>query len=179
MDIQTDNRTYKMHGEVFMKLGKDLTREEVVNAPDMHKDNIIVDVASVLIAEWAFQGASPTIPGVMVLAVGTGAIGWDLQNPPAALATETQLFTELTRKTFATKTYMTSGGAVSPTPTNIIDFTTTFLEAEAVGALVEMGLFAGTGWAGVNGGRMLNCLNHPVLNKTGTSQLTIVWRITF
>lgn len=156
-------------GEIFMKLG-DYTREEVVANPDRHINNIIVDVASDQIAEWAFTGAitllSEHIKGIMTLAVGTGAIGWDLQNPPAETASQTFLEAELIRKTFSSKTYIDGGGDPIVSRTNVIDFTTTYLEAEAVGPLVEMGLFAGNTVDGTNppdstatnGGTMINYL---------------------
>lgn len=165
-------------GEIWVGLGKN--REQTIKSPDYVKHNLIVDIASDLIASWAFEGLSPTKPGILTLAVGTGAIGWDLQNPPAPTTAQTLLETELTRKAFASQTYI---DPITLLPvvyrTNIIDFTTTFLEAEAVGPLVEMGLFGGVGATGAGGGTMVNYLTFKVLNKSATSQMTIVWRLTF
>ena len=176
----------RMHGNIWMKQGKDLTRDEIISCPDINFNNLIVDVCSDLIAEWAISGntgfvrtSANDIPGVLTLAVGTGALGWDLQNPPAETANETQLFNELTRKTFLSVNYVDGLGNVSLTRTNIVDFLTTFLEAEAVGPLVEMGLFGGNNALNTNGGTMINAKNFAVVNKSSTSQLSILWRLTF
>lgn len=174
---------FKLNGEVFIKQGAS-DHSEIVNNPDRHLQNIIVDVASDQIAEWAFTGAISVIgehvPGIMTLAVGTGDTGWDLQNPPAETANQTLLETELERKTFADKTYIDpTSGNPTVTRTNIVDFTTTYLETEAVGPLVEMGLFGGNGATATNGGTMINYLTFAVINKVSTSQLSIVWRLTF
>jgi len=181
--IEEPRYKYKMSGEVFIKVGNNVSHDEVTRNPDRHLKNIIVDVASEQIAEWAFTGTislvSEHIPGILTLAVGTGDVGWDLQNPPAETANQTLLESELTRKTFASKTYVDNIGDPTATRTNVVDFTTTYLEAEAVGPLVEMGLFGGTGATATNGGTMINYLTFAVINKPSTSQLTIVWRLTF
>jgi hypothetical protein len=173
----------KMRGDVWMKIGKNLTREQILENPDKQFHNLIVDVCSDLIAEWAFTGTITVVgdhvPGILTLAVGTGALGWDLQNPPAETANLTVLYSELTRKTFASKTYVDSLGSPSATRTNIIDFLTTFLETEAVGPLVEMGLFGGNGALNPNGGTRVNARHFAVINKPATSQLSILWRLTF
>ena len=179
-------------GEIFMKLGKNPTYEDAIKNPDRNYKNIIVDVASELIAQWAFTGTiasvSEHIKGIMTLAVGTGDISWDLQNPPAETSSQTLLETELIRKTFSSKTYVDSIGNPSLTRTNIIDFTTTFLESEANGPLVEMGLFGGNGpeltppvpdSTATDGGTQLNYKTFAVVNKPNTSKLIIVWRLTF
>ena len=177
-------KRYKIaSGEIFMKLGKNPSYDEAIKNPDRHMKNIIVDVASELIAEWAFTGIIATVPehvpGILVLAVGTGDVGWDLQNPPAETANQTILESELIRKTFSAKTYIDGSGNPTVTRTNVIDFTTTYLEAEAVGPLVEMGLFGGNGALVTDGGTMINYKTMSVINKPSTSKLIIVWRLTF
>jgi hypothetical protein len=182
---------FKLKGEFWIRLGNNLSREDVIENADRHIKNLIVDIASNQIAEWAFTGTitnvSEHVKGIMTLAVGTGAIGWDLQNPPAESPSQEFLVNELTRKLFISKTYI-DPVLLTPTltRTNIIDFTTTFLETEAVGPLVEMGLFAGnhtqsgaTDSTAPNGGTMINAKNFPVINKPNTSQLSVVWRLTF
>jgi len=180
--VMTESNKFRMHGQVWAKLGN-VTREQILENPDMHKNNLIVDVCSDQIAEWAFTGVITVVgdhvPGILTLAVGTGDVGWDLQNPPSATANETQLYTELRRKTFSSKNYVDNLGSPSATRTNIIDFQTTFAESEAVGPLVEMGLFGGVGALNSNGGTMINALNFPVINKPSTSNLSILWRLTF
>lgn len=168
-------------GEIFIKMGKDIGYEETIKNPDRRYKNIIVDICSDLIAEWAFTISPPDtpVPGIQTLAVGTGDVSWDLQNPPAETTSQTLLESELIRKTFSSKTYVDSGGNPTVSRTNIIDFTTTYLESEAVGPLVEMGLFGGTNATSTNGGTMVNYKTCAVINKPSTSRLIIVWRLTF
>ena len=175
----SDDYKLRLSGQLWIKLGHDLTRESILECPDYHEKNLIVDIASELICSWAFQGLTPTIPGILTLAVGTGGIGWDLQNPPAESASQTLLVSELARKQFSDKTYVDNLGNPSVTRTNILDLTTTFLETEANGPLVEMGLFGGTGSTSANGGTMVNVKNFPVINKTSSMSAAILWRLTF
>jgi hypothetical protein len=170
-------------GEIFIKLGSNPTYEESIKNPDRHLHNLIVDIASEQIAEWAFTGVitlvGQHVPGILVLAVGTGDPSWDLQNPPAETASQTLLENELIRKTFSGKTYVDGLGNPTITRTNVIDYTTTYLESEAVGPLVEMGLFSGNGALATDGGTMINAKNFAVINKPSTSKLLITWRLTF
>jgi hypothetical protein len=174
---------FELKGDVWMKVGNNLTREQILENPDRKFENLIVDVCSDLIAEWAFTGTitltSEHVPGILTLAVGTGALGWDLQNPPTETSNLTVLYSELMRKTFTSKNYVDSLGSPSASRTNIIDFLTTFLETEAVGPIVEMGLFGGANSLNSNGGTRINARHFPVLNKPAGSQLSILWRLTF
>lgn len=183
MNSFSESASLHIKGDVWLKLGKGLTREQVLQQSDVKFENLIVDICSDLIAQWAFTGVISNvgdhIPGVLTLAVGTGAPGWDLQNPPVETANLTVLYTEIARKTFVSTNYVDNVGSPSPTRTNIVDFTTTFLEAEAVGPLVEMGLFGGVGATSTGGGTRVNAKHFPVINKPSTSQLTVVWRLTF
>jgi hypothetical protein len=161
-------------GEIFMTM---TYQDGTVEYREDH--NVIVDSASILMAQWAFSNDPPTIPGIMMLAVGTGGVGWDLQNPPPATSAESQLFTEIARTSLTKNyddpvTFLPVGG-----PTNVVDFQASFTATQAVGALVEMGLFGGVGYAAPNGGYMVNAYNFPVWNKPNTATLSIVWRLTF
>lgn len=173
----------KIKGEVWMKLGNNLSRKQVLENPDYCCKNLIVDICSELIAEWAFTGligsTSEHIPGILTLAVGTGAAGWDINNPPVETSDLTILYSELARKQFSDKTYVDSNYDPSPTKTHIVDFTTMFDYAEANGPLVEMGLFGGEDALLPNLGTRVNAKHFPVLNKNVTSQLTILWRLVF
>jgi len=183
----------RLKGEIFMKLGNNLTREDTVNNPDRHIKNTIVDIASNLIASWAFMSNTgdphPVTWGIKTLAVGTGNPLWDPLNPPAESSTQTTLVTEFYRKTFDNVTYVNPITFLPQTDrSNIIDFSTTFLAAEAVAPLVEMGLFGGNysanNGSGSNatvagGGTMVNAKNFPVISKPATATLQILWRLTF
>ena len=170
--MNNENRIFLASGEIFATMThKDGTKE------DRHFKNVIVDVASNLMAQLMKENSG--VPGIMTLAVGTGDPGWDLQNPPAATAAQTQLENELFRKTFDSTNYVDGSGNPTVTRTNIVDYITTFAETEAVGALVEMGLFGGTGSTTANSGTQVNYRTFPVWNKPSTSTLRVVWRLTY
>lgn len=177
MEYNTEKKCFELHGEIFATMRHaDGTEEQ------RHYTNIIVDVASDQMAEWAIAQNTvgfPRVDGVRTLAVGTGAVGWDLQNPPPATAAQTQLENELIRKTFDSVNYVDGSGNPSLTRTHIVDYVTTYGDTEAVGPLVEMGLFAGTGATTPGSGSQINYRTFAVWNKPATSTLTIVWRLTF
>lgn len=160
-------------GEIFMKM-----EHKDGSVETRYMKNVIVDDASLLMAQ-LMSGLPAVAPGISVLAVGTGDPGWDLQNPPIATASQHLLVNEIERKTFLSVTYIDGVGSPTVTRTNIVDFETKYLDTEAVGALVEMGLFGGTGSTSPGGGTMVNYHTFPVWNKPSTSTLTITWRLTF
>lgn len=175
-------------GEVFIKVGepnKKLTKEEIINCPDHHLKNIIVDTASILIAQWANQTASASshIPGITHLAIGIGSDSWDKFNPPLATASTTILENEVGRqlRTASGTPFVDSGGNSTATPTPIVDFEFTF-EGGASGIdaiLTEMGLFGGENAEVTNSGTMFNYLTFSAISKPQNAELTIVWRINF
>lgn len=160
--------------------------------------NVITDDASIFVARLVADPTEPTA-GAFALAVGTGDVGWDLQNVPAASATQGSLYSEIDRKQFSTIDFIDAGGLVSAIPTNILDFTVTFSTSEAVGPLVEMGIVCAPtditppltanpipqgSWGDPSVDRrtydtFLNVRNFNVINKPGTMTLTFVWRVTF
>lgn len=176
-------KSFPVKGKVWMKLGHNLTREQILKNPDKYFDNLIVDVCSELIAEWAITGiitsVSEHVAGILTLAVGTGAGGWDIQDPPAETSDLSILYSELARKQFSDKTYVDVDFNPTTTRTNVVDFTTMFDYAEANGPLVEMGLFGGDEALLPNSGTRINAKHFAVLNKNATSQLTILWRLIF
>ena len=173
--------TGKWKGEFFITLSYADGRVET-----LYKRNIIVDSSSTLIARLLVDGQAAVDPsgpahGIWVLAVGTGDASWDKQNPPAPTTGETQLVSELTRKRFSEVYFVKTDGSGLPaaTYTNIIDFQTVFNESEAVGPLVEFGLFGGDADEGVaNSGNMVNCLRFPVINKPNNATMSIIFRLT-
>lgn len=142
--------------------------------------NIIVNSASTLIARLLKDNSEPDA-GISYLAVGTGASGWNLQNPPQPTSTQTKLENEIARKAFTTEDVSfidPETGDPTTVPTNVVDYTCTFAETEAVGPLVEMGLFGGDATDTVDSGTEVNYRTFPVLNKTSSMTLTIIFRIT-
>lgn len=189
-----DARSY-IRGDVFLTL-RDGATGEVQEERTLR--NLVVKDASILIARLMKNSLEPP-HGIFALAVGTGDTGWDLQNPPAPTVTQRALYSELSRKTFAGTSFIDGSGNVTSIPTNVVDFTTTFAESEAVGPIVEMGLVGGNVSSNLNVRNpvspangsynatvdmttfdtLVNYLTFKVLNKPATSTLTIVWRLTF
>ena len=135
--------------------------------------------------------------GLKMLAIGTGATG-NLLSPDAPQDTQRKLNNEIARKAFSSTTFRTSEGVAVSYTTNIVDFTTTYGEAEAVGALNEMGLLVPFSLNPatrnpINNGPtnydasidtdgldlMVNYLTFSVVSKPATAVLAITWRLTF
>lgn len=162
------------------------------------KDNVITMDGGIL-AAILFQGRGGPARGLSMLAVGTGAKG-SLLNPDAADPKQRRLEAEIARKTFSSIVFRNAEGGASSVPTNVVDFTTTFGEAEAVGPLNEMGLISPasdngevTSTEGLTTSLdaydatfdvsdkdiMVNYSTFPVVSKPSTAILTITWRLTF
>lgn len=192
---QEDFGRYYIRGDVFVEL-RDGATGELQEKRELR--NLVVLDASILIARLMKNNQEPP-HGIFALAVGTGDVGWNPMNPPAPTNTQRSLFSELARKTFANTQFIDVGGVPTAIPTHVVDFTTTYAEAEAVGPLVEMGLLGGNINSNLairnpvlppNGpynatvdlttkDTLVNYLTFPVINKPPTSTLTIVWRLTF
>lgn len=198
--MRTEDVVRPYTGEVFWELRDARTGELQASG---HKKNVVTKDASILVARLM---KSPPIPntseprfGCYALAVGTGDVGWDLQNPPIATDTQRSLYNEIARKQMQVTEFIDGDGAVSGIPTHVVDFTTTFSESEAVGPLVEMGILGGDvdtnlsvtnpilppnglydATVDVVGKDMLvNYLSYPVINKPATSSLSWTWRLSF
>ena len=167
----------ELKGEYHMVL-RDAWTGEILEERRDH--NIIVNTASILIARLLKDSKEPEA-GISYLAVGTGGVGWNLQNPPQPTNTQTKLFNEIARKAFTTDDVSfidPESGDPTLVPTNIVDYTCTFAETEAVGPLVEMSLFGGDATDLTDSGTMINFRTFPVINKTSSMTLTITFRIT-
>lgn len=160
------------------------------------KDNVITNDAGILAARLFRDNAEPN-HGVNMLSVGTGATG-PLLSPDAPSADQRRLNNEIARKGFSSTTFRNASGVAVAYPTNIVDFTTTFGEAEAVGPLNEMGLLCtisdNTTVKNPNPNAyplrdttldittydvLVNYLTFSVVTKPSTAILTITWRLTF
>lgn len=169
--------TRKLHGEYWIRLNDAKTGNII---EERHANNLIVNSASVLIARLLKDNHEPDA-GISYLAVGTGDSSWNLQNPPQPTPTTTKLVNEIARKAFTTNdvTFVDPDtGDPTTVPTNVVDFAATFAETEAVGPLVEMGLFGGDATDQVDTGTQVNYRTFPVINKTNSMTLTIIFRIT-
>jgi len=133
--------------------------------------------------------------GIAMLAIGTGAAGNPI-NPDAPDERQRALNIETTRKAFSSSQFRTAAGVAVAYPTNIVDFTTVYGEAEAVGALNEMALirpatpanpipaaFGGVDYDATfdtaSYDLMANYLTFGVITKPSTAILSITWRLTF
>lgn len=187
-------------GEVFYEL-RDLDGN-LIEGGSLGKNVVTLD-ASILVARLMKSPPTPNLSepdfGGYALAVGTGDVGWDPMNPPAATKTQRSLYNEIARKQFASSSFITAGGTISAIPTNVVDFTTIFSEAEAVGPLVEMGILGGdvdTNMAVrnpvlppngiydptvdlVGKDTLVNYKTFKVINKPADSTLSYTWRLTF
>jgi hypothetical protein len=192
--LYREDSRYHIRGDVFLTLCDGLTGA----VQEERKLNLVTLDASILIARLMKDNQEPP-HGIFALAVGTGQVGWNPMSPPAATNTQRALWSELARKTFASTNFVDASGIPAAYPTNVVDFTTTFAEAEAVGPLDEMGLLGGNVSSNLsirnpvsppngpynptvnltNFDTLVNYLTFPVINKPPTSTLTIVWRLTF
>ncbi len=106
------------------------------------KPNIITKDAGILAARLFKNSLEPISSrnnGLHMLAIGTGATG-NILSPDAPMDTQRKLNTEIARKPFSSVQFRNQDGVAVSYPTNIVDFTATFGESEAVGPLNEMGL---------------------------------------
>jgi len=162
-----------LKGELFLKLYED---NKLIHEYNQH--NIIVNTASILIARLLKDSDEPTA-GISYLAVGSGNAGWALLDPPAPTTSQTRLENEFYRKAIDLTTYVDpSSGEPTSVPTNIVDYSVSFGESEAVGPLMELALFGGDATSEINSGTMINWRTFPVISKTNTMTLTVIFRIT-
>jgi hypothetical protein len=145
---------------------------------EMHVKNLIVSKASTFMAKRMRPGTSWGA-GISHLEVGTGVGTGTTQAPQVESVSQTALRTPLARKAITSWTYLDTAGAATAAETNVVQITTTFLETEAIGAIVEMGLFGGDSTTTLSSGYMFNYKVFPVWNKQSGMQLTVIWKLTF
>lgn len=180
-------------GEFFLEM-KDAKSGEILL--EQHHKNLITLDAGILAARLFRDNQEPN-RGAYMLSIGTGATGAAL-SPDLPDNRQRKLNSEIARKTFSSVTFRDSGGTAVAYPTNIVDFTTTFGESEAVGALNEMGIISpvSDNPATTNPNpnsyptydttlditpydTLVNVLNFSVISKPSTAIFTITWRLTF
>lgn len=185
------------HGTVIFEM-----RDSVTGAllAYWEKSNIVTRDAGILAARLFKNSQEPVAGrnnGLHMLAIGTGATG-NLLSPDAPQATQRRLNTEIARKAFSSTQFRNGDGIAVAYPTNIVDFTATFGESEAVGPLNEMGLISAYSsnpldknlisngpddydpTIDVSGKDLLaNYLTFGVVVKPALAVVTITWRFTF
>lgn len=158
--------------------------------------NVITKDAGILMAILATDKDSRD-NNINMLAVGTGATG-SLLSPDAPDSDQRRLNSEIARKPFTNTVFRDSGGNAVAYPTNVVDYTCQFGEAEAVGPLNEMGLLStiSDNVATLNPNPdaypardvtrdltlydiLVNYLTFGAIVKPSTAVLTITWRLTY
>lgn len=171
-----NNESYpQLKGELFIKAYD--TSEDGKLVYRYHHSNVIVNTASILISRLLKNNSEPAA-GIAYLALGEGSSDWDIQDPPAPNTSKSLLEQEICRKSIDASTFIDpESGEPTTAHTNIVDYCVTLGEAEGVGPIVEMGLFGGDATEAMNSGTMINWRTFPVINKTNTMIVTIVFRI--
>ena len=164
------------------------------------KHNVITRDGGILIARLVKNSQFPKTGennGATMLAIGTGATG-NLLNPDAPQEGQRKLNNEISRKPFSNTQFRNADGVAVAYPTNIVDFTATFGEGEAVGPLNEMAVISAysanpeiknpinNGPADydptidvTNKDLLANYLTYSIISKPSTAMLAITWRFTF
>jgi len=157
----------------------------------------VITLDASILAAMLFKDPSTRPLGANMLGVGTGATG-SLLSPDAPSPSQRKLNAEIERKPWSTSTFRDASGNAVAIPTNIVDFTAVYDEAEAVGPLNEMGILATLSAnpliTNPNPNTyptrdvtvdlteydiLVNYLAFSVISKPSTARLTITWRITF
>ena len=186
--IHKETYSRKPSGHISIKeMGPDGNWTEIYSAA-----NVITGDHSILIA-WLMKNSGGPGGGAVALAVGSGDPAWDKQDPPAPTSTQRALVAEFFRKTFSGTSFRDENGDEQAAPSNIVDFTTTFAEAEAVGPWVEMGIVGGNAPSGPDAGIsivtaggdasqegvdiLINYKTMKVINKPSGATYSLTWRI--
>lgn len=178
-------------GEVFIEMRDGATGALLYTD---YRKNIITLDASIQVARLLKNPAEPA-HGINMLAVGTGATG-ALLSPNAPDNRQRKLNAEIQRKAFSSTTFRDGSGNAVAYPTDIVDYTASFGEAEAVGPLNEMSLLStisdnpsisnpnpntfptrDTTVDLANYDVAINYLTFAVVSKPSTAVLTITWRL--
>ena len=177
--VLEDKISKGIKGEVFIKAYDYAQGGKLVF--EHNHSNIIVNTSSLLIARLLKDSSEPQ-NGIAYLALGSGSEDWDaatLLDPPAPTTSQTRLLREFYRKAIDSSTFVhPQTGEPTSSITNIVDYCVTFGEGEAVGPIVELGLFGGDGTDEINSGTMFNWLTFPVVSKTSRMVINIIVRIT-
>ena len=174
--MRMEEEFHGLKGELILKAYDSSQGGKLVY--NYQRNNIIVNTASILIARLLKDNSEPQ-NGISYLGIGSGSGSWDLFDPPAPTTSQTLLESEFYRKAIDLATFVhPETGEPTTVYTNIVDYSCSLGEAEAVGPIVELSLFGGDATAELNSGTMVNWRTFPVINKTSTMTLTVIFRIT-
>ena len=181
-----------VQGHVFIHM-TDLEGNTLYQAD---QKNLVMLDAGLLFARLCKDSTEPPF-GINMLAVGTGASGSTF-SPDAPTNVARKLRNELARKGFSATSFRDANGAAVAYPTNVVDFTATFGQAEAVGPINEMGLMSTVSSSAattnlhadnyptrtlattvVGKDMLVNHITFAPISKPSQAQLSITWRLTF
>jgi len=137
-----------------------------------------------LIGRLALDNSEP-LGGFTYCAVGSGDPGWDPLNPPAPDGTETSLVSEFYRKTWADSYFVDDDGTPRTVPEaiannyHIVDFVVEFTENEAVGSIMELGVYGGDATGVLGSGTLLDYSTNKVIPKPQGATISWVFRWDF
>ena len=141
--------------------------------------NLVVDSAYALLAALALA-PEDLLGGFTFISAGVGEILWDPMHPPAPLNTDVKLANEIDRVAISDKYFVDpSTGEPVDYRTNVIDLIGVFGEGQAVGAIVEIGLFGGNASISIDSGTLISIIRFAVKNKGHAETLTWIFRFTF
>jgi len=183
----------KPHGRFILHMVDSDTGEVLAH---WEQPQIITLDCGIQMARLAKDSTEPN-HGINMLAVGTGATG-ALLSPDAPDEKQRKLNAELARKPFSDTTFRSASGVAVGYPTNVVDFTTSFGNGEAVGPLNEMGVMNTVSdnplIKNINPNNyptrdvtlditsydvLCNYLTFGVVTKPANAVLTLTWRLTF
>ena len=180
-------------GEVFFEMWDNQTGENLLS----HQQPNIITLDAGILAAIVLTDPLARTNGINMLAVGSGATG-ALLSPDAPDPKQRKLNAEISRKAFSSTVFRDGSGNAVSYPTNVVDYTTVFGEAEAVGPLNEMGLLStisnNPNVTNPNPNSfptrnttvdlsdydiLVNYITFSVITKPSTATLAITWRLTY
>lgn len=167
-----DNKDVHMTGEIVDTIHyKDGRVEKRVG------HNLVVD--SFLNLVMCLLKNESGMSGIKYWAVGSGLSTWD-DTMPNPSREETTLTSELGRVKIDPSeiVFLDNKYLVSDTPTNIIQITHLFSEADCNGVWREFGIFGGNATEDKDSGVMINKRHHAILTKTSEMTVERVMRFT-
>lgn len=169
---EKEDASGKLKGQLIFQL-----TENGKIVQEYNRQNLIVNGASILVASLL---KDPSQSGIKYLSIGRGDGESWFTDPPQPTTTQVKLVREIYRKEIKQKKFVDPRtGAYTEVPTNIVDYIVTFNESEATGQIVEMGMFGGnTATGAADSGILVNYRTFPVISKTPTMSLSVIFRIT-
>jgi len=180
-------------GEVFFEMWDNQTGENLLS----HQQPNIITLDAGILAAIVLTDPLARTNGINMLAVGSGATG-ALLSPDAPDPKQRKLNAEISRKAFSSTVFRDGSGNAVSYPANVVDYTTVFGEAEAVGPLNEMGLLStisnNPNVTNPNPNSfptrnttvdlsdydiLVNYITFSVITKPSTATLAITWRLTY